>query len=111
MHSWMTDTVIRIRPEEKEVRGSTVPDWDNTNDLAIGSCSMQPATTSLNEDGRVLGLVDGYTLYAPISADIIAGDRIAFDGQTYAINGDIRKWQSPAGNMAHLVVNLMRYSG
>lgn len=111
MYSWTNDTVKRIRPGEKTSRGSTVPDWDHVDEVEIGSCSMQPATTSLDEDGRVLGIVDGYTLYAPFGADIVAGDRIWFEGETYQINGDVRRWKSPAGTVAHLVVNLMRYSG
>ena len=111
MHPWMTDTVVRVRPASKTVRGSTVYDWDNATEENVTNCSMQPASTSLSQDGRVLGIADGYTLYAPLDADIVAGDRISFDGQTYTITGDVRKWQSPAGRMAHLVVNLMRWSG
>jgi hypothetical protein len=111
MFAWMKDTITRIRPSTKVSRGSQIPDWENATELTIGSCSMQPASTSLNTDGRVLGVSDGYTLYAPMNADIKAGDRIVYNGEPYTINGEPRPWQSPFGEVEHLVVNLMRYYG
>lgn len=111
MLSWMNDTVTRVRAGVKTVRGSTIPDWDDASTKDIDGCSMQPASTSLSEDGRVLGIMDGYTLYAPADADIVAGDRIQFGGNTYTITGDVRRWGSPTGRLAHLVVNLARWTG
>jgi hypothetical protein len=111
MFAWTDDTVTRIRAGVKVVRGTPVPDWENATTKDIDNCSMQPASTSLSEDGRVLGIADGYTLYAPYDADIIAGDRIGYEGNTYTITGEPRRWKSPAGRMAHLVVNLMRWQG
>ena len=111
LHPWMTDIVTRVRPGTKTVRGSEVPDWDKATIKDITDCSMQPASTTLSQDGRVLGISDGYTLYAPLDADIQAGDHITYAGITYTITGDVRKWNSPTGAMAHLVVNLMRWSG
>lgn len=111
MHAWMNDTVSRVRPSTKTVRGSVIPDWENATTKDITNCSMQPAETSLSQDGRVLGISDGFTLYAPMDADIQAGDHITYAGNTYTITGDVRKWSSPTGAMAHLVVNLMRWSG
>ena len=111
MFAWTNDTVTRIRPGVKTVRGSEIPDWDNATSEEIGRCSMQPASTTLSQDGRVLGIMDGYTLYAPTDADIQAGDRIEYGGNTYTITGDVRAWKSPAGAVAHLVVNLARWSG
>ena len=114
MFAWMNDTVTRIRAGEKTVRGSVVPDWEHATEAEITDCNMQPASTSLSTDGRILGISDGYPLDAPIGADIVAGDRIQYPAKTgdvYQINGDVRRWQSPTGSIAHLVVNLMRYSG
>ena len=111
MFNWWRDTITRIRPGEKTVRGSTVPDWDKASELTITNCHGQPASTGLSEDGRVLGIMQGITLYAPANADIQAGDRITYNGNTYEINGEVNVWPSATGALDHLVINLRRYSG
>lgn len=109
--SWCTQTIKRLRPGTKTVRGSVIPDWDNADELQIGGCSVQPASTSLSEDGRVLGITDGWTAYLPESADVMAGDHIVFNGNTYEINGEPRTWQSPTGHNNHVMLNLRRFAG
>ena len=108
---FMTQTVTRIRPGTKVSRGQTIMDWDNVSTATISGCSVQPAATSLSQDGRVLGISDGMTMYAPASADIIAGDRIQFGGNTYTINGDPRRWPSATGGLDHIQCNLERWHG
>ena len=71
---------------------------------------MQPASTSLSEDGRVLGISDLYTLFAPPDADIQAGDRIVFNSKAYTIDGDVRV-QPSAMNLEHIEITLRRYNG
>lgn len=109
--SFCRDTVTRIRPGTKELRGSTVPDWSTVTTADIIGCSMQPAATSLSQDGRVLGISDTYTLFAPPDADIEAGDRIQFQGKTYEIDGDVRMQPSATGRLDHLNITLKRYQG
>ena len=113
MLNWWRDSITRIRPGEKTVRGSVVPDWDKdkVTELTISNCHAQPASTGLSENGRVLGIMQGITLYAPASADIKAGDRIVYNGNTYEINGEVNNWPSATGALDHLVINLRRYSG
>ena len=80
--SFCNQTVTRIRPGTKELRGSIVPDWDpaKVDRLVINGCSVQPATTTLSEDGRVLGITEQWTAYLPEGTDVKAGDHIEFDG-------------------------------
>lgn len=111
MISWWNDTIIRIRPGEKTERGSVIPDWSNASELVITGCHVQPASTSLTQDGRIEGLFEGMTLYAPATADIKAGDHIICKGNEYTINGEVKDWPSPTGQLAHLVINLVRWSG
>ena len=99
-----------MRPGTKELRGSTVPDWTTATTKLITGCSMQPSTTSLSQDGRVLGILDEYTLFTPPDADIDAGDRIEFNGQVYEIDGDVRI-QPAALRLDHIEIRLRRYSG
>lgn len=109
--SFYRQTVTRVRPKTKESRGSTIPDWDNVDSLEIPGCSMQPASTSLSMDGRILGISDGFTCYMPADADVKAGDHILFNGKTYEINGDPREWPSATGRLDHIQLNLTRWAG
>lgn len=111
--SLCNQSITRIRPGTKTVRGSVIPDWEHPSGdpLTISGCSIQPATTSLSEDGRVLGISDGMTVYVPSGADVEAGDHIVIDNETYEINGEPRKWTSPTGNVSNIQLNLKRYSG
>lgn len=111
MISWWNDTVSRKRPGEKTERGSVIPDWSTASALSITGCHIQPASTSLTQDGRIEGLFEGMTLYAPATADIKAGDHVVFNNNEYAINGEVKAWPSPTGQLAHLVINLVRWSG
>lgn len=109
--SWAKQTIIRLRPTTKEVRGSMVPDWSNPDQLTIHGCSVQPAGTSLTQDGRIQGITDGYTCYAPPGVDVKAGDRIRFEGQDYTINGDPHEWKSPTGRVSSTQFSLERWEG
>ena len=108
--SFWTQSIVRIRPGTKTERGSTVPDWSDTDRLTIDGCSVQPASTSLSQDGRVQGITDGLTVYAPADADVAAGDRIEYNGDVYTINGDPLSWPG-AGRLAHIQLNLTRWRG
>lgn len=110
--SFCTQEVTRIRPGTKESRGSTIPDWseDKVTTLTIKGCSVQPASTSLSQDGRVLGISEGWTAYLPEGSDVQAGDRILFDGDTYVINGEPKKWTG-AYTRSNIQLNLIRWEG
>ena len=108
--SFMRQTITRIRPGVKTLRGSDVPDWNNVTTETIAGCSVQPASTSLSQDGRVLALSDGLTAYLPPDADVKAGDRIEYAGETYTINGEPRVWPS-ANSLDHIQLNLERWQG
>lgn len=110
--SWCNQSITVIRPGTRTSRGSVMPDWVNpTKSTTVSGCSVQPASTSLNEDGRVLGITDGMTAYVPEGTDVLAGDHIVYSGETYEINGEPRIWQSPTGHNNHILLNLRRYSG
>ena len=108
--SFCNDKIVRIRPATTESRGSTIFDWTNATEIEITGCSMQPSSTSLSEDGRVLGIRDEYSLFAPANADIKAGDRIRYLGNVYTIQGDVRN-QPSALSLEHIHIYLRRYSG
>lgn len=109
--SFATQTVTRLRPGTTTSRGSTIFDWSNPSTAQISGCSVQPASTGLSQDGRVLGINEGLTAYLPAGADVKAGDRIVFDGETYTINGEPQRWTSPTGNRSNIMLRLVRWSG
>ena len=108
--SFARQTITRIRPGTKIERGSTVPDWSNVNEQEIYGCSVQPAGTTLTQDGRIEGIMDGLTAYVPEGADIKAGDRIRYGENVYTINGEPLLWPGVA-RMQHIQLNLVRWYG
>ena len=110
LQSFWRQSITRIRPGTKLERGNRVHDWSNPNELVIDECSVQPAGTSLSQDGRVLGVTDGLTVYAPEGADVKAGDRIRYGGNVYTINGEPLLWPGVA-RMQHIQLNLVRWYG
>ena len=110
LQSFWKQSITRLRPGTKTERGSTVYDWNNPDELVIPECSVQPASTSLTQDGRVQGIQDGLTVYAPVDADVKAGDRVLFRDEIYAVNGDPLIWPG-VGLMAHMQLNLQRWRG
>lgn len=100
-----------IRPGTITERGSVIPDWEHpAKETKVTGCSVQPATTSLTMDGRVLGISEGMTAYLPEGTDVQAGDHIEYDGQTYEINGEPKKWVG-AFTRSNIQLNLIRWEG
>lgn len=110
LQSFWRQTITRIRPNTTVSRGSTIYDWDDPDELEIPECSVQPSSTTLSQDGRVQGVTDGLTVYAPEDADVQAGDRIRYRGNVYTINGDPLLWPGVA-RMQHMQLNLTRWRG
>ena len=108
--TFATQEVTRLRPGVTTSRGSEVLDWSNPSRLVISGCSVQPAATSLSQDGRVLGISESWTAYLPEGSDVQAGDRIEFDGQVFTINGEPKKWTG-ALNLSNVQLNLTRWEG
>jgi len=109
LERWHTE-IVRIRPGTKTERGSTVPDWTNASRLTIPHCLVQPASTELSQDGRILGVTDGLAVCASVDSDILPGDRIEYMGDTYIIDGDPQKWVG-VGRLEHMKLNLKRWRG
>lgn len=109
--TFMNKSVIVIKPGSKTVRGQSIPDWEHSTQTTIPNCSMQPASTSLSQDGRVLGLIDKFTCYMPATADVDAGDRISYKGKIYTIDGYPREWESASTRLDHIELNLVRWEG
>lgn len=109
--SFCNDTVMVIRAPLVDRRGTQVRDWDSAEQIEIGGCSVQPSQSTRDFDGRTLSVSEDWTLYAPPGADIRAGDRIAWRGVTYELNGSPMLWESPTGRISHIWARLTEWSG
>lgn len=109
--SFFTQEIKVIRPKTKELRGSTVNDWSNPTTTTVTGCSVQPAGTTLDINGRVLGISDGLTAFLPFGTDVKAGDRIEYDGETYTIEGVPQPSISPTGSISSIKLHLKRWEG
>ena len=109
--SFCSQSITRIRAGVKQSRGSDIPDWDNTTSKDIFPVSVQPSSSTLSSDGRILGLSDSWTVYCNPDVDVLAGDHIEFDGETYLVNEAPRKWTSPSGLVSSLQFTMVKYRG
>lgn len=109
--SWCDQEVTILRPGTTTSRGSSVYDWSSPESWVVNNCSVQPASTGLSQDGRVLGISEGFTVYLPPGTDVKAGDRVVFEGNTYTIMGEPKTWKSATGRMSHIQLSIERWSG
>lgn len=109
--SFFTQSIKIVRPSEKTERGSTVFDWTHTVETECNQCSVQPAGMRLDQDGRVLGIMDGLTIYCPYDLDVRAGDRIIYEGEAYTINGVPQPSISPSGTISTIQLQVRRWEG
>lgn len=109
--SFFNKTITVIKPATIERNGKPMLDWSNATTVQVTKCHVQPSTTDRDLDGRQVSVSDEKTLYAPISADIDARDRILYEGVTYTINGEPQKWESPTGRVSQQQVRIKRWQG
>lgn len=108
--SWANETITVKRAPYVESRGSTIRDWDRAVPHIVEGCSVQPTSTSGELAGRT-NTTTRATCYLPYGADVMAGDRIIWEGTPYAIDGEPLPWKSPFGGASHLVANLVDWKG
>ena len=109
--SWCSQTITIVKPGTTTSRGSTVYDWEHpVSSTDIAGCSVQPASTGLSQDGRVLGINQGWTAYIPEGTAVSAGDHVIYEGETYEIDGEPKVWTG-AIRMSHIQLNLVRWEG
>lgn len=109
--SFCREEVTRLRAVEVDKRGTKVLDWTNPDELVIAGCSVQPSTSARDLDGRTLQVTEDWVLYAPLGADIAAGDRISWENSVFEVNGAPMPWKSPTGRVSHVYARLVEWRG
>lgn len=106
-----THTVTVLRGAATVDRyGDPIDGWSTATETEITGCRVQPAagpedTVDRNQITR------RWLLFVPPGADIRATDRVRWDGDDYDIDGEIRRWPSVSGRLAHLEADLIRVEG
>ena len=109
--SFFRDTVTRLRAPIESKNGSDYFDWTQATELVITNVQVTAQSTSRDFEGRVLNVSDRRTLRAAYDADIKAGDRIVWQGETYEVEGEVFHTKSPSGRVSSTRCTLVRWDG
>jgi hypothetical protein len=113
--AWHTDTLVRVRaPEVTNEYGDPERDWDAATSTPLAGWRVQPMQGSRVNVADTIprdGLDKRRRAFGPYDADIQTTDRIEWDAATWTIEGDIDRWRSPTGALAHTEVILARMEG
>lgn len=109
--SFFRDTVTIIRAPLEMRNGSEYRDWNNAASHELEHVQVTAAGTSRDFAGRAESITDRRTLRANYDADIQEGDRVAFVGNLYEIDGEVFHTKSPTGRASSTRCTLMRWKG
>ena len=115
--SFMNDTVTVLRAPLKSVRGTKIRDWNSTTTVdgvtsrTLNDVLITAQATVQDRDGRELSISDTHKLRAMYDADIQAGDRVIWNGETYEVDGEVFKTKSPTGRVSSTRCAIAKWAG
>lgn len=109
--SFFRDTVTIIRAPLEMRNGSEYRNWNSATSHELARVQVTAAGTSRDFAGRTESITDRRTLRANYDADIQEGDRVAFGGNLYEIDGEVFHTQSPTGRASSTRCTLTRWKG
>ena len=109
--SFMNDSVTRYRAPITKYNGQDKYDWANAVAKTIPNVHVVAQSTARVFEDRTLNISERYTLRGPYDADIEAGDRIVWNGNTYEIEGEVFHTKSPTGRVSSTRCTLVRWVG
>lgn len=87
--------------------GNETLDWDDPEVTPVEGCRVVPAP-----GGEVLDrLTRRWLLFAPPDTALVSANRVRWSGTTYDVTGEVRRWPSPTGALAHIEADLERVEG
>jgi hypothetical protein len=109
MITFHTDTVdvLTAAPAGTDRYGNPVLDWDNAAVTTVGGCRVQPVPGTELLDR----LTRRWVLFAPADTVLVSANRIRWGGDVYDVVGEVRRWPSPSGALAHIEADLARVEG
>lgn len=109
--SFCNETVEVLRAPFIKKNGMELRDWDNAQSHNEHSILITAQATSQEFAERTEQKTVRRTLRGPYDADIIAGDRIVWNGDTYDIEGEVFHSKSPTGRASSTRCTLVRFNG
>jgi hypothetical protein len=112
----MTSTGISFHTETVEILagstasdryGNTATDWTDPSVRRVSGCRLDPVPST-----EILERVTRrWVLYAPPDTPLTAYSRVRWRGVVYDVTGEVRRWESPTGRLAHIEADLERVEG
>jgi hypothetical protein len=101
------DRVTRLRgtPTSGGVYGGQDTDWSNPG-TAVYPAEVQPISQTEDVAGQQRTQTR-WRVFLPPSADVLATDRIVWDGVTYEVEGEVERWKR-RGVLHHLEAVLVK---
>ena len=109
--SFWKDQVTVLRAPLITKNGMEKRDWENAVPHTIKNVQITAQATSREFGDRVKQVTDRRTLRANYEADIVPGDRIIWNGDTYEIDGEVFHTVSPTGRVSSTRCTLARWEG
>lgn len=109
--SFFKDSVTVLRAPIISKNGMEKRDWQNAVEHTIFNVQVTAQSTSRDFEGRIEQVSDRRTLRAAYDADVLAGDRIKWDGDIYEIEGLVFHTKSPSGKASSTRCTLVRWNG
>lgn len=100
---YQTVAVVRA-PLTADRYGNQVRDWENATRTTVTGVNVQPATSEEATDDRQVS-VSGWEMQTSegVDLDLLATDRVEYDGMTLEVVGKVGRWPSPWGPGVHHV--------
>lgn len=91
----VTVVVLRAPHGADDPYGNSEPDWSAATSTQVPGCNVQPLSVTEVTVGRET-LVSRWQLFAPPDTDLLATDRVQYDGATYEVDGEAQRWGTGA---------------
>ena len=111
MRSYFTDTIVRQRATTTTDSYGNVKRTYPGTQVTITRARVQPRSSieHVTEDRDITEETLG--VYVPIDSDIIATDRIVWEGKTYEVHGDLQAYRGITGAAAHSYFKMVKVDG
>ena len=109
--SFFRDTVTVLRAGLSNKHGMEHYNWAEAEEITLTGVQVTAQGTTREFGDRVLNVSDRRTLRAAYDADIQAGDRVIWNGDTYEVEGEVFHTKSPTGRVSSTRCTLARWEG
>ncbi|MFF3671691.1 hypothetical protein [Microtetraspora malaysiensis] len=113
-------TATVVRPAWQADRyGDQIPDWSAAERRELSGLCIQPsaqvlvANEQITADGRDVRMTH-WRVYTALGtdADVLATDRIEWEGRTFEVVGEVARWPHPlTGQVHHIEFTIERVQG